>query len=79
MRFAPVLGLMATLLATPAVADPARLDARSAVAAMAPRAHAITWDKYSLKVDGQRVFSWGGDFHPFRVPARTCGATSSRR
>ncbi len=39
------------------------------VAAKPAQAHQITWDKYSLKVDGQRVFSWGGEFHPFRVPS----------
>jgi beta-galactosidase GanA len=31
-------------------------------------AHTVTWDKYSLKVDDQRIFSWGGEFHPFRTP-----------
>ena len=40
-----------------------------AVAAKPAEAHKITWDKYSLKVDGQRVFSWGGEFHPFRMPS----------
>jgi beta-galactosidase GanA len=40
-----------------------------AVAAKPSEVHKITWDKYSLKVDGERVFSWGGEFHPFRVPS----------
>jgi hypothetical protein len=39
------------------------------VAAKPAEVHKITWDKYSLKVDGERVFSWGGEFHPFRVPS----------
>ena len=40
-----------------------------AVAAKPADVHRITWDKYSLMVDGQRLFSWGGEFHPFRVPS----------
>jgi len=40
-----------------------------AVAAKPAEAHKITWDKYSLKVDGNRIYSWGGEFHPFRVPS----------
>ncbi len=30
--------------------------------------HTVTWDKYSVMVDGQRVFFWSGEFHPFRLP-----------
>jgi beta-galactosidase GanA len=40
-----------------------------AVAAKPAQVHKITWDKYSLMVDGQRMFSWGGEFHPFRAPS----------
>lgn len=29
----------------------------------------VTYDKYSLKVDGNRIFSWGGEMHPFRLPS----------
>lgn len=32
-------------------------------------AHTITWDPYSLMIDGQRVFVWSGEFHPFRLPS----------
>ncbi|KAI8072324.1 glycoside hydrolase superfamily [Gongronella butleri] len=28
----------------------------------------VTWDDYSLMIDGERVFFWGGEFHPFRLP-----------
>lgn len=31
--------------------------------------HAIAWDSRSLKIDGQRVFIWSGEFHPFRLPS----------
>ena len=36
-------------------------------AAAAP--HTITWDRYSLMIDGQRTFVWSGEFHPFRLPS----------
>ena len=35
----------------------------------AANAHTVTWDKYSLKVDGQRVYLWSGEIHPFRLPS----------
>src|SRR6266702_3182725 len=31
--------------------------------------HAITWDQYSLMIDGTRTFVWSGEFHPFRLPS----------
>ena len=53
--------------------------AGAAVAAPAGRAlagagagatgHAITFDPYSLMVDGHRLFVWSGEFHPFRLPS----------
>src|SRR4051794_26875698 len=49
-----VVVLMAVLVA-PA---PARADT-----------HTVTWDKYSLQVDGKRVYVWSGEFHPFRLPS----------
>jgi beta-galactosidase GanA len=51
--------LLALLLAT---------GAATPVAAAAP-AHTVTYDRYSLKVDGQRVFLWSGEFHYFRLPS----------
>ncbi|MFX0146815.1 MAG: beta-galactosidase [Candidatus Hodarchaeota archaeon] len=30
----------------------------------------ITWDKYSLKIDGKRIFLMGGEFHYWRCPDR---------
>ncbi len=29
----------------------------------------ITWDKYSLMVDGERINVWSGEIHPFRLPS----------
>lgn len=28
----------------------------------------VQWDHYSLILDGQRLISFGGEFHPFRIP-----------
>jgi len=30
--------------------------------------HAIQWDHYSLLVNGERLFLFGGEMHPFRLP-----------
>jgi beta-galactosidase GanA len=38
-------------------------------AAEAKQAHRITWDAHSLKIDEARVFVWGGEMHPFRLPS----------
>ncbi|MEV6916576.1 beta-galactosidase [Amycolatopsis sp. NPDC051106] len=31
--------------------------------------HEITFDQYSLLLDGRRQFVWSGEFHPFRLPS----------
>jgi beta-galactosidase GanA len=31
--------------------------------------HQITFDSYSLMIDGSRLFVWSGEFHPFRLPS----------
>jgi beta-galactosidase GanA len=31
--------------------------------------HAISFDHYSLMIDGKRVFIYSGEFHPFRLPS----------
>jgi len=28
----------------------------------------VTWDQYSLMVDGKRIVVWSGEIHPFRLP-----------
>jgi len=42
---------------------------RPAAASALATPHTITWDQYSLMIDGQRVFVWSGEFHPFRIPS----------
>jgi Glycosyl hydrolases family 35 len=40
------------------------------VRAQSPGAqHTITFDHYSLMIDGNRVFIYSGEFHPFRLPS----------
>ncbi|MEO6090949.1 MAG: beta-galactosidase [Umezawaea sp.] len=35
----------------------------------APVAHQVSFDKYSVMIDGKRTFLWSGEFHPFRLPS----------
>lgn len=45
-------------------------DAKALAAVTAPkgRPKAVSWDQYSLKIDGKRVVVWSGEIHPFRLP-----------
>jgi beta-galactosidase GanA len=52
---------------TRAQAAPAPTAAQAAAAAAA--SHTITYDKFSLMIDGRRTFVWSGEFHPFRLPS----------
>jgi hypothetical protein len=56
---AAALLLAAGLVSTPAVAAPAG----------GPAHHTITFDKYSLMIDGRRIFIWSGEFHYWRLPS----------
>ncbi len=44
--------------AAPAPAQPGR-----------PASHTVTFDKYSLMLDGRRTVIWSGEFHPYRQPS----------
>ncbi|WP_326573666.1 beta-galactosidase [Streptomyces sp. NBC_00481] len=46
-----------------AVAAPARTEAQ----AQAP--HTVTYDQYSVRVDGKPLYIWGAEFHYFRLPS----------
>ena len=37
--------------------------------AQAPQKHTISFDQYSLMLDGRRTFIWSGEFHAFRLPS----------
>jgi beta-galactosidase GanA len=58
------------MLAGPAAAQPAAHRAVSAPAAKAGgTAHTVSYDGYSFKIDGKRVYIWSGEFHYFRLPS----------
>ncbi len=46
-------------------------DERQLAKATAPTGtpRKISWDKYSLKIDGQRQLIWAAEFQPFRLPS----------
>lgn len=63
-RLARVLGaLMAMALLAGCLAAPA-----GAATPQHPRAHTITYDRYSFQLDGKRVWLWSAEFHYFRLP-----------
>ena len=46
------------------------VDAGALASTGAPkgRPRKVSWDQYSLKIDGKRVVVWSGEIHPFRLP-----------
>src|SRR5919202_1666428 len=54
---------LAALALTVAVA------AATPTAAAAAPAHTVSYDHYSLKLDGQRLYVWSGEFHYWRLPS----------
>ncbi len=68
---AAATGLAARLPPRPAISAGARGAAPLAGAASAASAgaHQVTFDPYSLMIDGTRLFVWSGEFHPFRLPS----------
>src|SRR3954447_27015031 len=43
-------------------------DGEAGVSAQA--SHTVTFDKYSLMIDGQRTYVWSGEFHYWRLPSQ---------
>jgi len=63
-----------TLLVTAAVAlalvaAPAAASQRPAAAPAAATQHSVTYDGYSLMIDGKRTYIWSGEFHYYRLPS----------
>nr|WP_262700819.1 beta-galactosidase [Streptomyces sp. NEAU-383] len=50
------------------MAVPAHATVTAAEAAKA-LPHTVSYDKYSVKVDGERLFVWSGEFHYWRLPS----------
>jgi Glycosyl hydrolases family 35/Beta-galactosidase, domain 2 len=68
---ARALALVAAVLAlTLGGASAARADAPAPGASLGlGRPHTIGWDSYSLRIDGNRLVVWSGEFHYFRLPS----------
>ena len=64
---AAVLSVVAALATTPTPAA----DAAPAPAApeSAAATHTVTFDGYSLMIDGKRTYIWSGEFHYYRLPS----------
>jgi beta-galactosidase GanA len=70
---AVVLVLLGSLTATTPVvaaqgAEPSLSESSDAELSDSGR-HDVSYDKYSLTVDGKRVMLWSGEFHYFRLPS----------
>lgn len=52
-----------------APAAPATAQATASPASAAGTTHTVTFDKYSLMLDGKRTYIWSGEFHYFRLPS----------
>ena len=61
-----VAAVVTVLLAVASAGQPARAAGGSP---SAPVSHTITYDRYSLSIDGQRVWLWSAEFHYFRLPS----------
>ncbi|MFF2937555.1 beta-galactosidase [Streptomyces mirabilis] len=44
-------------------------ETRAAVRAASPQAHTVTYDQYSVKIDGKPLYIWGAEIHYFRLPS----------
>src|SRR2546430_12356294 len=60
MPFTRVRAILVVVIASAALAS-----ASPAVAAT----HTVTYDHYSLMIDGKRAYIWSGEFHYWRLPS----------
>ena len=58
----------AAVKAAPAASRTASSTAANAPAAPRGTPKKVSWDQYSLMVDGKRIVVWSGEIHPFRLP-----------
>ncbi len=51
------------------VAQGAQIATSAPTHSVATPKHTVTWDRYSLKLDGKRLMVWSGEFHYWRLPS----------
>lgn len=69
MKFFPLLAVASHLVAAQLFASPNDALTSGAVKRDSNGyTNIVSWDKYSLILDGQRIFIHSGEFHPFRLP-----------
>ena len=51
------------------VAGDARPKATTALPVAGAATHTVSYDHYSLKIDGKRLYVWSGEFHYWRLPS----------
>jgi beta-galactosidase GanA len=61
--------LVAAALASIGLAAPGTPVNAEPTAPTTTTAHTVTFDKYSLLIDGQRTMIWSGEFHYWRLPS----------
>ncbi|MEU4745619.1 beta-galactosidase, partial [Actinosynnema sp. NPDC023658] len=66
---AAALVLLGSLTATAPVAAAPSPGPDPGSAVSDSRRHQVSYDRYSLTVDGERVMLWSGEFHYFRLPS----------
>lgn len=66
-----VLGVCATLMAGAIGVAPGAtaVSPPEVQVATTGRPHTVTYDKYSLSIDGKRLYLWSGEFHYWRLPS----------
>jgi beta-galactosidase GanA len=69
MKGASVRRLLAVLAAVAAMIGGAAALHTPTASADDTTPHTVTFDKYSLMLDGQRTFIWSGEFHYWRLPS----------
>lgn len=72
MRLASVGALaLAALTATSARRSSQKVQAINFKRASTGLQDVVTWDEYSLKINGERVFIFSGEVHPYRMPVQS--------
>ncbi|PPQ68771.1 hypothetical protein CVT24_007713 [Panaeolus cyanescens] len=72
LRLASLLGVLALLAGSEVVA---KNGAKRLIARQTPQTNGlqdiVTWDEYSLKINGKRLMIFSGEIHPYRMPVQS--------